>query len=66
MLKRRIKDLIFRGLIYLSAAFSVFLLIGIIVYVFVKGISLKLRLMSKEKLVICGKIHAVQLQEETQ
>lgn len=35
-------------------------------YVFVKGISLKLRLMSKEKLVICGKIHAVQLQEETQ
>lgn len=35
-------------------------------YVFVKGISLKLRLMSKEKLVICGKIHAVLLQEETQ
>lgn len=38
MLKRRIKDLCLRGLIYLSAAFSVFLLIGIIVYVFVKGL----------------------------
>ncbi|MCR5145141.1 MAG: phosphate ABC transporter permease PstA [Lachnospiraceae bacterium] len=37
--KRRIKDGIVRGLIYLCAAFSVTLLVGIIVYVLAKGIS---------------------------
>ena len=35
--RRRIGDTILYGLIYLSAIFSVFLLIGIILYIFVKG-----------------------------
>lgn len=35
---RKIKDLTFRALIYTSAAFSVLLLMGIILYVFIKGI----------------------------
>ena len=37
--KRKIKDGIVRGLVYLCAAFSVTLLVGIIVYVIAKGIS---------------------------
>lgn len=35
--KRRVSDLVLLGLIYLSAAFALALLIGIIVYVFAKG-----------------------------
>ncbi|MCR5212894.1 MAG: phosphate ABC transporter permease PstA [Eubacterium sp.] len=34
---RKIKDILWYGLIYLSAAFSVILLLGIIIYVFIKG-----------------------------
>ena len=37
--KVRIWDLMMYGLIYISAAFSVLLIVGIIVYVFAKGIS---------------------------
>ena len=37
--KIRISDILMYGLIYLSAAFSVLLIIGIIVYVFSKGLS---------------------------
>lgn len=36
--KSRVSDFIIKGLIYLSAGFSVLLLMGILVYVFVKGI----------------------------
>lgn len=36
--KTRIWDIVIKGLIYLSAAFSVLLLIGILAYVFLKGI----------------------------
>lgn len=36
--KRRVSDIVLRGFIYLAALFSVLLLIGIIGYVFVKGI----------------------------
>lgn len=37
--KRKIKDLMARGLIYICSTFSVLLLFGIIIYVFSKGIS---------------------------
>lgn len=36
--KTRISDVVIKGLIYLCAAFSVLLLIGILAYVFIKGI----------------------------
>lgn len=36
---RKVKDFIIRMLIYICAAFSVFLLIGIIIYVLMKGVS---------------------------
>lgn len=36
--KTRIWDIVIKGLIYLSAAFSVLLLIGILAYVFIRGI----------------------------
>lgn len=36
--KTRISDIVIKGLIYLCAAFSVLLLIGILAYVFIKGI----------------------------
>lgn len=36
--KTRVSDIVIKGLIYLSAAFSVLLLVGILAYVFVKGI----------------------------
>ena len=36
--RRRPSDLILTGLIYLCAAFAIFLVVGIVVYVFVRGI----------------------------